>query len=113
MKDIFQLITKYKFGAKYRGLLVLSGVVLLSYHCFVLCAPFLSLFSAGELKHLQTISGNLSSTTVAVVLMLIIIEGQQSIRSMVLRYRREEYKSINNQMIEEMMLLRLKEQLGM
>lgn len=97
MNEIFGLILKYKFGAKYRTILFVSTFVLVVFHVLVLVSPFLDVFTEGQVQHLQDFSDSISNISVAIILMLLLVEGQRSIRSVIIAQRRQNYKDIGDQ----------------
>lgn len=106
MKEVYSTITKYKFGAKFRILILISMQVLIFFHFFVLIAPFIDFekvqieISEENIQHLITISNSISNITVAVILMFIIIEGQRSLRAMIIRQRKENYAQVEREIVD-------------
>lgn len=106
MKEIYSAISKYKLGAKFRFSILLSSVLLISFHVFVLVVPFVSSESSiincndKQVQHLGAISNSVSNITLALILMLILAEGQRSICAMISRQRRQTYAQTEQQILD-------------
>lgn len=100
MKEIYGLILKYRVGAKYRKMLFISTFVLVMFHALALISPFLDVFTEGQVRHLRDFSDSISNISVAIILMLLLVEGQLSIRSMIIKQRRQDYKDIGDQIVK-------------
>ena len=97
MGDIQSVIVKYRFGWRFRTLLLVLALVLVMFHIIVLFLPFFDLLENEDLEHIRHISDTISGISVALILMILVIEGQRSIRSAIIARRRDDYKNIGNQ----------------
>lgn len=97
MGDVQSAIVKYRFGQRFRNLLLIVALVLVLSHLIVLLLPFLDLMNRGDIEHTRHISDNISGITVAVILIILVIEGQRSVRSAIMAQRRDDYKDIGDQ----------------
>lgn len=106
MKEIFSAITKYKFGAKFRYSILLGTILLIFFHVFVLVVPFVPFenlsinITEEQIQHLRTISNSISNITLALILMVIVAEGQRSIRATIFRQRRQTYAQTEQQILD-------------
>ena len=62
--------------------------------------PFLNLIADNNISHLRHISDSILGLSVAVILMILVVEGQRSLRSSILAQRRDDYKNIGDQIIK-------------
>jgi len=100
MKEIYGLILKYRFGAKFRFILIISTLFLLMIHIIALFCPFCKQFDVNQVQHLKSFSNSISNITVAIILMVLLVEGHNSMRSMIVMHRRHNYKDIGDQIIK-------------
>lgn len=100
MKEIYGLILKYRFGAKFRLILFISTFILLMIHIFALISPFLRQFDEKQILHLKNFSNSMTNITVAIILMVLLVEGHNSMRSMIIMHRRYNYKDIGEQIVK-------------
>ncbi len=100
MNELYAIILKYGIGTKFRKALLVAALFLVLFHTIALVAPFLKVFTKGHVQHLRAFSDSISNISVAIILILLVVEGQQSIRSMVIAKRRQNYKDIGNQIVK-------------
>ena len=98
--EIYNLILKYRFGGKFRKILLVSTFVLVMFHAFALVSPFLNVFTEEQVRHLRYFSDSISNISVAIILMLLLVEGQRSIHSMIIAQRKQNYKDIGDQIVK-------------
>jgi len=83
MPDIQSVIMKYRFGNRFRILLLIIASALVLFHMFVLLLPFFDSVSKERIDHIRYISDTISGITLAVILMILVVEGQRSVRSVI------------------------------
>ena len=98
--EIYNLILKYRFGGKFRKILLVSTFVLVMFHAFALVSPFLNVFTEEQVRHLRYFSDSISNISVAIILMLLLVEGQRTIHSMIIAQRKQNYKDIGDQIVK-------------
>jgi len=64
---------------------------------FVLLLPFFDSVSKERIDHIRYISDTISGITLAVILMILVVEGQRSVRSVIRSQRRIDYQNIGGQ----------------
>lgn len=108
MKELFEALVAYKFGERFRYIIFVSLIILITFHSLVLISPFITVeqnqnfFSGEQVKNLRVVSDSLANITVALVLMLIIIEGQNGLRAYIMKQRQATYKRIRDDILEWM-----------
>lgn len=105
MTEIFSAISKYTFGPKFRFVIFLFLALLVLFHIFVLAVPFvqdkssITKLNEKQVNHLRTTSNSISNITLALILMVLITEGQKSIHIMMSQKRKKIYAETEDQLI--------------
>lgn len=97
MPDIQSVIMKYRFGNQFRILLLIIASALILFHMFVLLLPFIVSVNQDHINNIRYISDTISGITIAVILMILIVEGQRSVRSAIRLQRSNDYRNIGDQ----------------
>jgi hypothetical protein len=108
MKELFDALIAYKIGDRFRRLIFVSLIVLIAFHSLVLISPFISIeksqpfFTEKQIDNLRVASDSLANITVALILMLIIVEGQNGLRVYIMKQRQGTYKRIRDEILDWM-----------
>ncbi|UCG64851.1 MAG: hypothetical protein JSW12_19955 [Deltaproteobacteria bacterium] len=101
MSEIVGSFLRYHLGPLYRRALITISFLLIFFHVFVILLPFLTCFNIEcdpqRIKHLRDISVSLTNITAAVILILLVVTGQESIRRVTKIRRNRLYDSIGSQ----------------
>lgn len=108
MKELIEILVAYKFSPAIKRLAYIAVVFLLVFHALVLISPFISLdqgqafFSDKQIKYLQIASDSLANVTITLVIVILVVEGQDRLRDYILEQRQYTYVRIRDEILKWM-----------
>lgn len=100
MDTLINLLSKYSFGKNFKLVIRYLAVTLILFHLFVFISPFIGLLTDKQIENIQNINDPISNISLAVILMLLVVEGQGNFYTMVKKKREEDYNDIEKQITD-------------